>query len=695
MAEILKSEIKLYKSQTLTDDDEGGGARTSNEVLSGAMNNLFTDSSRMDRVYGRISLRKAFPSVVTSGQEVYYGAHIMLTKTADDPLVTCWFITTEDWFDQRSDAASRIEGYLVKGPTFGAGLWGDHYENTSIISLQAGTTFSPPEVGDVIVLETSEDLGGATIDTITQYVRITSVETEEQQFTILNVAGTATVDVTRQIITIEIGTSLESDFPGDDITNFTAYTNAPTQLYNTVVADSSRFYSVSPLVEAASIGDLQIRVEDTKLEIVPSATSETGVVDYEVGNGVNPVIVSDDAAGTISRSYSFDMSEGARLYIGEGVQIGSFEIPSLGLTDNSRGGLLISGVVVGSITYATGIIDWGSEATQGTGTRTVQYVPACAPSRVAFGDGIPVTTNNRGFTWVYYCDPVPIEGVLTIEYASGGKWYTLWDRGGGLVRGSDTALGTASLNYITGSLNITLGELPDAGSLILIFWAAPADYKDLSGETPTAYYEFDLNHTSINPGTFYIDWTQNGAQQLHDDNSDGKLYLNGATGTQIGYIEYGTGHVVIDNLPMTPAADIDFDISYSEGGTSGDTKTEIINDPAIISNRATLTLSNVAAITPYSVTVEWTNITDAYYEDSGASGGVYTRYVHIRPSTHVSFKFRDDGTGGFVDETANSHTNWAAAVVTYTAGAGQIELSPQRIDNLPNSTYDFAARTTA
>ena len=313
MAEITKDQIKLFESQVLTDDDGAGGARTNNEVTSGEMNNLFTDSSRMDRVYGRVSLRKAYPAVVTADQSVYYGSHIMLTKVADDALVKCWFFTTEDWFDQRSDAAGRIEGYLVKGPIFGAALLSDHYQGTSILSWQTEPTWSDPEVGEVFAIETSEDLAGQTIDTITQYVRLTDVSSEVKEFVGTDSQGDP-VTFEKKVVTVEIGNALESDFPGEEAMQTSSYSSTSTVIYTTVVADSSRFYSVSPLVEEATAGSLSVKVEDVKMEIVPSATSETGVVDYSISSGENPVIQSDTAPDTITRSYSFDMASGARFY---------------------------------------------------------------------------------------------------------------------------------------------------------------------------------------------------------------------------------------------------------------------------------------------------------------------------------------------------------------------------------------------
>ena len=46
---INNDDVKLYESQRLTDEEDGGGRVTGNEVIDGNVNNLFQDVSRIDR----------------------------------------------------------------------------------------------------------------------------------------------------------------------------------------------------------------------------------------------------------------------------------------------------------------------------------------------------------------------------------------------------------------------------------------------------------------------------------------------------------------------------------------------------------------------------------------------------------------------------------------------------------------------
>ena len=112
MADISKSDIKLMASQVLADTEDGGGQMTSNEIVSGNVNNLFPDISRLDRTYGRVSMRKAYISVQTDNRATYYGSHVALTEQAKDPLVNAALFTTKAGFDIKEAFQKRIEVIL-------------------------------------------------------------------------------------------------------------------------------------------------------------------------------------------------------------------------------------------------------------------------------------------------------------------------------------------------------------------------------------------------------------------------------------------------------------------------------------------------------------------------------------------------------------------------------------------------------
>lgn len=101
---ISATDVKLLKSQRLTDEDDGGGRATGVAVEDGQENNLFPDISRLDRTLGRIGLRKAYAGVLAENADAYLGAHSILTKGPSDPRVSVVLFNSDSQTDERVDA---------------------------------------------------------------------------------------------------------------------------------------------------------------------------------------------------------------------------------------------------------------------------------------------------------------------------------------------------------------------------------------------------------------------------------------------------------------------------------------------------------------------------------------------------------------------------------------------------------------
>ena len=93
---IRTEDVKIKESQRLTDHNDGGGYMTAREVVDGNINNLFTDISRLDRAYGRVSLRKCYMHVDTDDTEMQSGAHVIISELAKDPNVKVALFATEN-----------------------------------------------------------------------------------------------------------------------------------------------------------------------------------------------------------------------------------------------------------------------------------------------------------------------------------------------------------------------------------------------------------------------------------------------------------------------------------------------------------------------------------------------------------------------------------------------------------------------
>ena len=167
MTAINQNDIKLMESQRLDDTDQGGGQMTSNQVEDAAINNLFPDISRLDRVYGRVSLRTAYASVQTLGRQSYGGAHVIMTRQTEDPNVSVCFFSSKNWFDVRKEHQDRMEAYLVKGPQFNGYVSGNLYAGTRNIYFITDIGVEVPEIGDVFILKNSVN---------EQYCRIVDID---------------------------------------------------------------------------------------------------------------------------------------------------------------------------------------------------------------------------------------------------------------------------------------------------------------------------------------------------------------------------------------------------------------------------------------------------------------------------------------------------------------------------------------
>ena len=68
---INNNDVKLFESQRLSDEEHGEGRVTGREVIDGNVNNLFQDSSRIDRTVADVALREAFIGISTDNNDTY------------------------------------------------------------------------------------------------------------------------------------------------------------------------------------------------------------------------------------------------------------------------------------------------------------------------------------------------------------------------------------------------------------------------------------------------------------------------------------------------------------------------------------------------------------------------------------------------------------------------------------------------
>ena len=301
---ILTEDVKLMASQRLTDNDDGGGRMTGVEIVDGNVNNLFPDISRLDRVYGRVSLRKAFVSVQTADTDAYSGAHVILSLPAQDPNVSVCMFSTGDPNDERTAARNRLESYVTVGPRYQGWLWGDQPAGSrSLLMFQIKGT-KIPDIGSVLCLYKDKGLANE----VQQFVRVTKVEATSAEFNATSESseyGATAMAFRRDIIKVEIGDPLRETFPGVEISK---NDSLATNVYTTIVSDASKYYGVMLPTEQITAGDIEINVDSIFTHLVPSAQGEAPMVDLNVGEA-GPVIGSGSA-------YNFTVASFAVIDVG-------------------------------------------------------------------------------------------------------------------------------------------------------------------------------------------------------------------------------------------------------------------------------------------------------------------------------------------------------------------------------------------
>jgi len=603
---ITTADVKLLASERMTDNEDGGGMVRGNVVIAdGVSNAIFPDISELDRTYGRVNLRKVFPSVQTSDTDSYYGAHCIIEDAPDDPLVSASLFSTEDWVDERTNAVSRLESYLARGAKTPYYLWEQHITGQMAIQALARVGTELPSIGSTIVLVKNPGLSTEA----EQFVRITSVAGQERQFSYAYSGGF--VDFTRLALTLGISDPLTFDImggaarPDDDANLITS------RIYDTVVADAARYFGIRPLTVAASQGDLTFQADTIYHQLVPSAQTEIPVTDAKPHGDAAQVTAAASETVTVTTAADFDSTHA--IFAGQAILPGTLTMTTgTGATLTDDNGTLMSGATqVGLVDYANGvlsIIPGGPD--YGGASKNITFRPSVAPARSLQSASFPVTTESRSQTVVAYLDPIPQPGTLRVSYMAQGKWYVLMDRGGGKINGADVTFGSGTVSYTTGSVVVTLGVLPDVGSAVIMTYGLATTDMVRAGIALQAEKRFTLPHTDIAKNTVTLTWPNgSGGNYTVTDNGSGLL-----TGSGTGYIEYDTGVVVL--IPsVLPPIGAEIDVDYS---TNADINTvqAVFNDPARDGTGKINLILPDNGIVPGSITVTWTVDVDETLLDS-------------------------------------------------------------------------------
>lgn len=145
---------------------------------------------------------------------------------------------------------------------------------------------------------------------------------------------------------------------------------------------------------------------------------------------------------------------------------------------------------------------------------------------------IKIGQENRGMSYVFSLTPPPEPGSITVTWVGLGNRYQITDDGQGELSGQ----GVGTVVYATGSLSVTLPELPDVGSAVVVTWGERVAYTNRSSQgaqvRPPEYsfvLDGDANDQGmVEPGSLSIGYTSGGTIYTAPASSSGVFSGDGS-----------------------------------------------------------------------------------------------------------------------------------------------------------------------
>ena len=630
---IQTGDIKLLECDTMDDTAQGGGAMTGNVIVDGDSNNIFEDISSLDRTYGAVHMRKVFPSVQIQTQDKYFGAHVIISKLPGDTQIGVNLFNTDDWFDRRPVAQSRVENYRAKGARYDGVLWSTQWKESQTVLIYQSPTATRPGIGDVLYLVNAAG-------TEEQYIKITDMTIDENTYS--DTSGY----YSRTVLTLTISQPLLYDFVGHELSRHDL--TGAAEIKTTTVANAAKYFSARPISVAGADTDTTIKVDTVYSQVIPSSANPVPIVDADVNGVTRPVL--DSAQGTVNFVIGQNFEADAVFYLGTPCLPGTLSIPVSGGTIVDEGGLLkIGAIEIGAIDYVEGILSFASTAPTYTGNKTVTFRPAASPIKVADTAMVEVTDANRSTVYVVTISPVPSPASLRVSYMALGNWYTLYDDGAGGLHATVEGVGSGTVNYATGSVSLTLAVLPDVASAIIFTSGKTARYYNRSNFAPGAVViKATLTQVPVTPATLVITWND-GQARTATAAVDGTF-----SGDATGFVRHNTGYVEIkpNVIPLTGqqlAAD------YSYALTPSTAKSETFNSPVVTGTSVTLLLANTNVVAD-SVEVSW-NV-------KAPATGYELELLNANTEYNATVQARDDGAGGITSPSTGSTINYTTGDIT-------------------------------
>lgn len=573
---ITQNDLEILKSEIMADTPDGGGLPTGVAVIDGVSNNLFPDVSDVDRLIGRVRLRKVSLAVKTANAELLQAPRMLFTELPDNENISVFAFKPTSFADRRSDAQNKIESYLTFGSRWSGHVLETQLEGQRVIQISLDSSDAVPKVGKALVIVQNEGQS----DEFYQYLRPTKVDTAVRNFA-RNTNGSVTT-VSRKVATIEFSEALQYTFSGLTVSEF--YSNASTArravLRGAQVSDAAKYYSASHLAEpVTAMTTRQVRLDSVYVQVVPSSTTETPLPLIDpVGQSSTLVRASD---GTISINKSVSVSPSTPWQIGSTIYPSSMTLTISGITMTDVDGELKDGAgnIYASVDYSSGLVTWYNTANFGIQTVVGSFAPASSLMRVMQSEIIYTPETSVGTSYLRQLQAKPSPSSMRVSFQVGGNVTTIRDDGrGNLINDDGTAYGI--LDYENSLVQLVLPAIPDSDSAIIFTYSTDLGTASVGGQVIKGYFE--LGAGAYLPPSFAITWGSKTATVT------GGIISGDATGTFDG----SAIHITPNTLP---APNTVFTITYDKPVNDSQVKRGDVTVPVSSKNTFEFNIGKVDA----------------------------------------------------------------------------------------------------
>ncbi|MCB5226179.1 hypothetical protein JAO78_005055 [Alishewanella sp. 16-MA] len=312
---MLRTDLKIFKSQRMTQIANAGGQRTAIEVANGQLNEVFGNISAIDHAQSAVDIVKVYPGVSTADTQLLQDGHVLINEPPVDPLVDVLMIEAPSINDAsvRTGIIEAIESGVTAGQLLRSGLTGMLAGQNTIASSDLLDVLAANELRNVFlslgqVIAIAVEYTGTESTTYPRFIHYAKVVGGVR-------SGTFGISSTTSQDDVVFEPPLPFDTPGP-----TASVNSQTNLTKLRLTNSTeavKYHGVTRLTAAANQSSL-LTVAKTQGNLLPKLTSvvernnnrpfvtDTGLVrktaEFNVAGRVYNLEISDiaDLTGTIA-----------------------------------------------------------------------------------------------------------------------------------------------------------------------------------------------------------------------------------------------------------------------------------------------------------------------------------------------------------------------------------------------------------